>query len=338
MKVSRYAGSAEDWDRFVRSHPEGTHCHLFGWKRVIEACFGHRCIYLAAEQDGALAGVLPLVWVRSRLFGKYLVSMPFLNYGGPIGTPDAVRALAAEAMAEAARLGADLLELRCRSPQPLELPASHRKVMVLLDLPAAPDKLMGAFPAKLRSQIRRPQKEGVEVRFGADQIAPFYKVFAAHMRDLGTPVLPFRLFQSLADNFPASVQFACAWHEGNAIACGAGFTFRDEFEITWASALRTHNRIAPNMLVYFSLMERCVREGTQVFNFGRSTPGSGPHKFKAQWGGRDLPLWWYAQQRAGIAATPSPTDEAYSWGPRLWKKLPLPVASALGPFLSRSIP
>ena len=108
--------------------------------------------------------------------------MPFVSYGRPLGSPAAVAALAAAAIEEARRRDVKLLELRSRREQPLALPVSHRKLTVLLDLPPGdPDSLWHALPAKLRSQIRRPQKEAIEVRFGVDQLEPFYGVFARHM-------------------------------------------------------------------------------------------------------------------------------------------------------------
>jgi hypothetical protein len=109
--------------------------------------------------------------------------------------------------------------------------------------------------------------------------------------------------------------------------------------MTWASALTEHNRIAPNMALYWAFIERAVRDGVRRFNFGRCTPGGGTHRFKRQWGALDEPLWWYQHvPGGGVAATPSPDDSAYSWGPRIWKKLPLPLATALGPRIVRGIP
>ncbi len=91
--------------------------------------------------------------------------------------------------------GVKLLELRSAHQLPVDLPVSHRKVTVVLDLPADGDALMKAFPAKLRSQVRRPEKEGVTYRFGADQVEPFYaRSSPRHMRDLGTPTQGRRLF------------------------------------------------------------------------------------------------------------------------------------------------
>jgi FemAB-related protein (PEP-CTERM system-associated) len=265
--------------------------------------------------------------------------MPFLNYGGPVGSPGAVRRLAEEAVRLARRDRVRLLELRSLSELPLDLPVSHRKVAVVLDLPASTDALMKGVPAKLRSQVRRPFKSGLSVRHGPDQLEPFDQVFSRHMRDLGTPVMPKRFFEEAAAAFSDGIWFGCAYVEGQPAAAGAGFVWKGEFEMTWASALASFNRISANMGLYWGFMERCVEAGLSRFNFGRCTPGGGTHRFKRQWGAVDVPLWWY--QRAGApgeAATPSPESGAMSLGPRVWKHLPLPVANWLGPRIVRGIP
>jgi serine/alanine adding enzyme len=338
LTVSSFDGPSDEWDGFVRARDGWTHFHLYGWKRIMETVLGHECIYLAARDDGGtLRGVLPLVRVRSAVFGHYLVSLPFVNYGGPLGTTEGVRALADRATALADGGHVKLLELRSRVPLPLELPVSHRKITVVLDLPRETDQLWAGFGSKLRSQIKRPQKEGVEMRFGPDQVEPFFAVFARHMRDLGTPTQPKALFQAIVEQFGETVWFGCAYHGGRPVAGGAGFRWNAEFEMTWASALSAYNPIAPNMLLYWSFMQRAISDRVTLFNFGRCTPGVGTHRFKRQWGSRDEPLWWY-QRGAGAAATPSPDDPAFAWGPRLWRRLPLALATALGPRIVRLIP
>lgn len=340
LRVERYAGPAAEWDACVRASTGWTQYHLYGWRAVLGRVFGHECPYLAArDDDGVLRGVLPLVRVKSLLFGHYLVSMPYLNYGGPLGTPEAVRALADAAVGMARADGAKLLELRSAVPLELDMPVSHRKIAVLLDLPADdPAPLWDGLKAKVRSQVRRPMKEGVKVTFGADQLDGFYHVFAHHMRDLGTPVLPRALFEAIAGAFGDDVWFGCARLDGQPIAVGCGFRWGDEFEMTWASALSAYNRIAPNMLLYWEFMTRAVSDGVRTFNFGRCTPGGSTHRFKRQWGARDVPLWWYQWSRNATAGTPSPDDGAYALGPRIWRHLPVPVATALGPRIVRGIP
>ncbi|HEV7389397.1 MAG TPA: FemAB family XrtA/PEP-CTERM system-associated protein [Gemmatimonadaceae bacterium] len=339
IHVEKYAGHESDWDAFAASQHGYTHFHQLRWRSVISRIFGHECVYLAARAaDAELVGILPLVRVRSVVFGHYLVSMPFLNYGGPLGSETGVRALVHEAIELARRDEVKLLELRSKVPLPIDLPVSHRKVTMLLDLPENPAALLKNFGGKLRSQIRRPQKEGVTVAFGQEQVEPFYSVFSRHMRDLGTPTQSRAFFREIANEFPKDCWFGCAYLGGQPVAAGCGFRFGDEFEMTWASSLRQYNRESPNMLLYWAFMERAINEGLRLFNFGRCTPRSGTHRFKMQWGSREEALWWYGLGATPEATTPSPTDGAYRWGPRIWRRLPASIATAVGPSIVRYIP
>lgn len=340
LRVERFGGSPAEWDAFGRAQVGWTAFHRFAWREAVERTFGHECSLLCArDAHGALQGILPLVRVRSRVFGHFLVSMPFVSYGGPLGSDAAIHALAAYADALAAETKADLLELRSAVALPLQWEVSHRKLTVVLPLAAGdPEAVFGKFKAKLRSQVRRPQKEGVEVRVGADQVEPFHRVFAQHMRDLGTPSMPLSWFRNLAAAFGDDIWFACAWLDGRPIACGAGFRWQGEFEITWASALRSHSKLSPNMAVYWALIERAAAEGLGRFNFGRCSPDSPTHRFKRQWGAVDEPLFWYRGPSSRSSGTPNPGSPAFSMATRAWRRLPLQVANLLGPRIVRFIP
>lgn len=332
-------GSEEEWDTFAAAQQGYTHFHKLRWRTVIERVFGHECGYLSARDNtGKLVGILPLVHVRSVVFGHYLVSMPFVNYGGPVGTDAAVRALIDQAVRVARRERVKLLEMRSRVKLDTSLQVSHRKITVVLDLPNTSAELFKGFNAKLRSQIRRPQRAGVTVEFGREQLEPFYSVFARHMRDLGTPTQSLAFFREIANQFPEDCLIGCAYLGGQPVAGGLGFRFAEEFEMTWASSLRQYNHDAPNMLVYWSFMERAIAEGVKRFNFGRCTPGAGTHRFKMQWGGREEPLWWYGLASKPNVTTPSPTDGMFRLGPQVWRLLPTAVATAVGPSIVRYIP
>lgn len=306
----------------------------------MEDVLGHETWWWSAvDAEGACRGVLPLVRVKSLLFGDYLLSMPFLSYGGPLGSEDSRAALAAHAVREAHRLGVDLLELRDRRAIPGDLTVSDRKVTVLKQLPATVEELWeDGLKAKVRSQVRRPMKEGLEARFGPELVDPFYDIFSVTMRDLGTPVLPKAFFSALCDHLVEHAVFCVVEHEGIPLAAGCGFLWAGEFEITWAGALREHSRIAPNMLLYWALMEESVRRGAHTFNFGRCTPGSGTHRFKKQWGTEDHPLPWVQWSPVGVAATPNPESAKFRLAMQMWQKLPVGITRVVGPVLARSLP
>jgi FemAB-related protein (PEP-CTERM system-associated) len=301
---------------------------------------GHRCHYLSAVDDaGTTHGVLPLVDVDSPLFGRYLISVPFLNGGGPLGTPAARQALGAYAQVAAERGRVDLLELRSRIPVPGNLRESHRRLTVILDLPSTSEALWrDHYTPKLRSQIRRAMKVGFTVHAGADQVDAFYTVFAHHMRDLGTPVLPRAFFRAAIAMFGRDVLCVTVRMGAQPVAAAMGFFGHGEFELTWAASLATFKKQAPNMLMYSSCIERCIHRGVTQFNFGRCAPGSGTHRFKQQWGGRDVPLPWAQWSRERVTAPPTPDRPAYRLASAAWRHLPLAMANRMGPLLARQLP
>jgi serine/alanine adding enzyme len=339
ISVTALDDQTRDWDAFVGGAPGATFCHVAGWRDVMKTALGHSGSYLVARDDsGAWLGVLPLVRVRSPVLGHYLVSMPFLNAGGPLGTPEAQLALVDHAVADARRSRADLLELRSRTPVPGDLRVSHRKITVQLALPSTSAELWAALPGKLRSQIRRPQKEGFTVRFGPDQTDAFYSVFARNMRALGTPVLPRLLFERIAAVFPEFVEFGVVYRGAEPIAAGCGFAWQREFELVWASALREYSRSAPNMLLYWAFLERTIERHVPLFDFGRCTPDSGTHAFKRQWGGVDVPLPWAQWSPRNVTSTPSPDKPLFRLAAACWSHLPLAVTNRLGPLIATRLP
>jgi serine/alanine adding enzyme len=340
LRITAVEARDERWDRFVDAANGSTFCHLAGWREIMTDVLGHEAIYVAASDSaGAWRGVLPLVRVKS-ILGHFLLSLPFLNDGGPLGDDAAQLQLVEHAVAEAQRSGASLLELRSRSAVPGPLATSNRKISVHLAMPATVEDLWAkTFRAKLRSQVRRPTKDGMTARSGAGELAPFYDVFARNMRDLGTPVLPRAFFERIAAVFGDRVLFTTVYTaEGSPAAAACCLVFRDELEVTWASSLRELNRLSPNMLLYAHLMEEAIGRGVRLFNFGRCTPDGPTHRFKQQWGGHDIPLPWAYWSKGGAVGTPSPERPLFRVATAVWSRLPMAIANRLGPVLSRQLP
>jgi serine/alanine adding enzyme len=338
VSVSLDPQPADEWDAFVRKHPNGTFGLRAAWHGIVSRAMGHEPVYLVARSAaGGVAGLMPLFVLRSPIFGRRLVSVPLLSDGGPIGTEEAEARLVEAAVTEARWRGAAAVELRARHEVRSSLIPHPRKVTVLLPLPSDPKELWTGLKAKVRSQVRRPMKEGLEPRFGPGELEPFYQVLGRNMRDMGTPVLPKSLFRGVLEAFGDDAVFGVVYRGGDPVAAGAGFVFRDEFELVWASALREHSRSAPNMLLYWAFMERMIDRGVRTFNFGRCTPGGGTHHFKLQWGGTDLPLPWLIWP---------PASEGHKGGPgratrtlsAVWQRLPVSVANRAGPVVARQLP
>jgi hypothetical protein len=161
------------WDDYVLRNTAGHAYQLSAWHRIIASSFGHRTYRLIAEDgNGAVVGVLPVARLQSRLFGDFMVSMPYVNYGGPCADDDAIKgALIDEAVALARDNRVQHLEIRTVATEPTHgLQSRSAKVSMHLDLPATPDELWKRFTSKLRSQIKRAQQEELTVTFGREEL------------------------------------------------------------------------------------------------------------------------------------------------------------------------
>ena len=348
MKIRFYDPSdKESWDSYVYAHPDATHCHLSGWKNVIENTYGHKGYYLLAEGNSKIKGILPLFHIKSLLFGNQLVSMPFLNYGGILADSEEVSSeLFREATCLCLSLKAAAMELRhmkrfevITSASNIEIRERAHKVRMLLELPPSKESLLKSFRSKLRSQISRPQKEGVIAKIGGMELQDsFYAVFAINMRDLGSPVHSRRLFQQICQVFPQNIRIGVVYYENIPVAGGLVFCFRDTVEIPWASSLRKYSRLSPNMLLYWAFLELASDKGFKYFDFGRSTPDEGSYRFKEQWGAKPAPLYWYDVVLNGKPFKYADLENSkFDTAIKYWKKLPVPIANIIGPLIRKHI-
>lgn len=338
------ADSADEaaWDSFVASAPDAEIYHQFALKRLLERVFGHECHYLIARNEqGVPCGILPLVHLKSRVFGNFLVSIPCFNYCGILATDDAGRAALKDfASGLAGELGSSHVELRHRSHVELDLPFRDDKVSMQMPLPESAEQLWASFPSKLRAQIRRPKKEGaVCERGGIELLEDFYQVFSRNMRDLGTPVFPRQMFSEIYDLFPDQTDFYVVRLHGKPVAAGYTVGHRDTLEIPSASALREYSRCAPNMLLYWTVLESAIERGYKVLDFGRTSRNSGPYRFKKQWGAEERPLaWHYILSEGDELPKISPDNPKYRFAVNVWRRLPVPLANALGPQVVKHLP
>jgi len=331
-----------DWNALVESSNRTEIYHYYEWKNLFESVFGHDCYYLLARDDMSQAlGLLPLVHLKSRLFGNFLVSTPCFNYCGILSEQTAAHdALLARASALADDIGASHVELRHRADVSLDLPCRKDKVSMRLALPESEDELWSGFTSKLRAQIRRPQKEGaVCEEGGAELLDAFYGIFARNMRDLGAPVYPKQLFTEICDRFSDRVRLFVVYMKNQPVAAGYTLGHRDTLEIPSASSLRSFNRYSPNMLLYWSVLQYAVRQGYKVFDFGRTSRESGTHRFKKQWGAEAQDLaWHYILKRGDELPQINPDNPKYRLAVNVWRRLPVPIANLLGPRVVKHLP
>ena len=335
-------GDEVRWAAAAAILPNASLYHDIRWRGLIERVFGHRTHYLhATARSGEVVGLLPLVQLKSALFGNYLVSMPYFNDGGAVAADAYIEeGLMYEAQALARRLNVSHVEFRGTRARPAQWPARDDKVTMTLDLPDSSDALWKQLSTKLRAQIKRPQREGVEiVRGGLELIPEFWRVFAVNMRDLGTPVYPQRFFEELLRTFHESASVVVVRQQGAPVAAALLLGFRNRLEIPWASSLREFNHLSVNMALYWECLRLAIDGGFSLFDFGRCSRDSGTYRFKKQWGAQEQPLYWHYWLRdGGEPPRLNPDNPKYRMAIAAWRKLPLRVTTLLGPHIVKYLP
>ena len=341
MKKVEICEDPARWDAYVERMPDAFNYHRWGWRKVIEKTFGHQAFYLLATDNGDVQGVLPLVLMRSRLFGHFLVSIPFFSYGGVLAsTPDAREALLAKAAELASEQGASHIELRQGSPQEFQWCDATPKVTMELPLPRSVDALWKSLSSGMRNKVRNAQKNKLRVEWGgAESVGPFFTLFSTNMRNFGTPVYPRQWFQNLCNQFPKEVKILTVWDGDEAVASGLVTCYRDSLELPWSASIPESRKKYSAVFLYWTLLEWAITNGYRRVDFGRCTKGSGVYEFKRHWGSHERPLHWYYWLAKGQAVPEfRPDSPRYRMATKIWKRLPLMVANFLGPRISRSLP
>jgi FemAB-related protein (PEP-CTERM system-associated) len=329
------------WDGYVGQCREASAYHYAGWCRLISRAFGHRARMLAAETRGQVSGVLPLVVMRNRLFGRFVISLPFLNAGGVLADDErSARALLDAAVAVLRETHGQYLELRHMRRHFPHVPERHHKVAMTLALQPTVDRQWEVLDRKIRNQVRKAEKSGLTlVSGGAELVTPFYDVFARNMRDLGTPVFGRALFVEVVRVYPENSRVFCVYKDDRPVAASVAHWRDESIEIIWASALREFNPLCANVLLYWQMMQFGISRGCRVFEFGRCTPGEGTFQFKRQWGAEPRPLVWeYCTDGSTAGFDLSPANPKYGRAISVWRRLPLRVTTILGPQIVRNIP
>ena len=331
------------WDEYVLAHAWGSPYHLFAWKEAIERAYGLSCPGLLAEDDIGVRGVLPFAFVPSPLLGGAYVSLPYCDFGGAAADGPAV---SQELFRGAAEWIASRKErpLEIRSPEPLPGAGEEEfrlesKARLLLDLPPDSETLFSGFKSKLRSQVRKPLRDGLTAEIGGTELLDaFYRVFSRNMRDLGSAAHSREWFRTLLEEYGKRMRICVVrMPDGSSAAAGIMLCTERSVTVPWASSLRELNRWNPNMLLYWSMLSHAADGGWEWFDFGRSTPGEGTWKFKRQWGAEPVPLHWGRFRVTDGELAPLPVHESNGSGVRgrglaegVVRKLPVPVATFLG--------
>lgn len=340
-----YNEDGHAWDAFVADHQDSTNYHQYGWRKVVEKSFGHRTMYLAATNSAnTICGVLPFVQMKSRLFGSFLVSLPFFNYGGLLVSDDSIAATLLNVSRKMlVGSGADHIELRHRKLCDETIETKQHKVTMVLDLKNDEKEQWSCLDANVCNEVRKAEKNGLRTVIGRVELLDgFYEVFCRNMRDLGTPVYGRNFFRNVLDEFPDTARILSVIHNGSIIASALLTWYKNTLEAPWTCSNRDYQHLCPRSLLMWESIRYAIGLGAHTFDFGRSTPDEASYAFNKQWGARPLKLYWQYLLREGDTLPEhsgiNSTNPKYRIAIQAWQRLPLMLTNLLGPHIVRCIP
>nr|WP_321399852.1 GNAT family N-acetyltransferase [uncultured Desulfobacter sp.] len=341
----------QPWDNYVLSHPKGIGYHFFAWKKAVENAYGLKGFYLIAKDNSKIVGLLPLIKIKLPFIGRTsLVSLPYCDAAGPLADSlDIERQLICHAKNLTGLLEAKTLTLRATEPMggiPEKATKNLLKTRMVLKLPETPEILLSSFKAKLRSQIKKPVRDGLTiVSGGIDLLDDFFLVFAENMKDLGSPPHTRKWLKSVLSGYRnRSILFLVRMPDNTPVAGGILLLHPNMVSVPWASSLRRFNKWNPNMLLYWSFLKFACDFKYPYFDFGRSTPGEGTYKFKRQWGASPKYLHWIdcdvGNKTSGLArgsAQKQNISQKRIIAESILQKLPAPIFKEIGRVTRRYI-
>lgn len=334
------------WDAYVEQHTQATPYHRFAWVESVKKAYGHQFFaWIALDENNKICGVLPTSLIKPPLSAGKLSALPFCDVGGAIADDkETEQALLNAAIKHCKDNNILTLEHRHSYSQEEntdELLTSVNKVRMILPLPENSDVLFTNFKSKLRSQVRKAEKNGLTASTGRDSkhLEGFYQVFARNMRDLGSPVHSKKWFEQILANYQDNIIIANVYKDDVVIGAGILLFNGNKCSIPWASTNADYNKLAPNMQLYWTLLAFATDKGSSEFDFGRSTLGEGTYKFKQQWGAVPLALNWQTFKSGQLQTdvVEGSSSKVRGYVETLWKKLPVSTSVAIGPNIRKYI-
>ena len=333
----------DEWDDFVVGH-DGSPLARWAWGAAI-ASYGFDRHYLAATEDGAIRGVLPLVHVDSRLFGDVLVSLPYTSHGELLVDDRRPDATERHLLAAARRLG-DSLDVDAVTIRGTELgdrPEFTRRTdyvsfhVPTLDADAAWENLRGSR----RRQVEQARDDdALEYAVGEtlSDLRDFYRLYLQSMHGHGTPPHSFAFFREFWEAAPDdAIHLGLVRLDGEPINAVLNVALGST--VVQKSVVLDYDhrdRQGGSLLSWKSIEWACERD-YDYYDLGRTRRDTGVHQFKKSWGGDEVELVDYHYFPNGPVDLPDAEDGQYDLPKRVWRKLPLPVTRLVGPYVRKGI-
>jgi len=324
--------------------------HTSAWCRLVSSAGGYRPFCLLAKDGEQVQGVLPLLFVKSRLTGNRMVSLPFSDVCFPLSdTADISSLLIQKALELSQQNHSSYFELRgsaglnsgrgmddnSKFMEDLGFSATHHFNNYIIPLGEDPETIIKTFYRGQRQQIRRSYRLGVTARIGQGQkdLDEFYRLYLLNRRRFGIPPQPRNFFTTMLDRLkdnPRSILYI-AEYEGQTAAAIIVLRYNGICYGKYGAADTTMRKLFPQHALMWKIIEDAIQDGETIFDFGRTaTDNENLNLFKSRWGTRSEKLLYYFHPpKVGLSVVESDSLK-YRLFTGTVRRLPLSLHEYLG--------
>ena len=342
------------WNEFVTRNPHSHVYHLWEWGDVLCRTYKYGRHYLAVKEDEDIFGVFPCVFVKSLIFGKRLISLPFVEYAGPLlkndMDPSTTKSVLTRLLDYSDRLSkklkADYTEIR----QPTQLlspmlpsigfKSLQRHITFRVDLTKEESKLWRDLNKKCRNSLRKAMKMGIKIEeIDLDGLEQYYDLYLGAQKRRGSPPHSFDFFRRVYNTFkPAGLLWmTLAMYNDKPIAGVMVFCFKDKLYWFGNVTNRKYASLNPTNLLLWHIIQRGIENNFRVFDLGQTREEDrGVYHFKSGWGGSETNLEDFVLSSKNVEL-PNPSQRKYVFLSRVWSMMPKALARRIGPKLIRGI-
>ena len=194
-------------DAYISAHPAATPYHDSAWLNAVHSAYGLPSETLYLQQGDKVVAVLNRASMPRLMGAKSYCSLPYCDIGGVLADSDELAEKLWQGSMSLGQSNAQHLRreglnqpLEADELKKIESDAASVKARLILPLSRTSDEMLASFKSKLRSQIRKSEKNGVRCEVSND-LDGFYAVMQKNMHRLGSPCHPKSWFRSVLDAY-----------------------------------------------------------------------------------------------------------------------------------------
>lgn len=351
MKIEKLNSENElFWRKFIEKNSNSRFQHLLEFKKIVENTY-QNCesrYYMIKNK-----AIFPFFMVKSKLLGNRLISLPFLDNGGFLGSynkeniKELIRELKKDEKIKHIEVRMNASSENFKKVEKIlkdigfEKEASRQQFIVRL---TSEKDLWKRFHKHTRNDIRKAEKSNLKIKEIEDdsELKKFYKLYLKNMKFFGTPQHSYNFFKNLLEIAKRNmIGFNC-YFKNKLIGSIILFYQGKHGYISYNVSDINYREHRPNDLLYWKTIKWAMKKGIKDIDLGQIDKNSederaiGLYKFKRKWLGETYDRTYFYYSFGRRKENIEKKDKLKKFR-TVWKKLPLPIIKIFGPKVASEV-